>query len=160
MRKHAEGAALADRFWSYVDKRGPDECWIWTGTKTPASHCRGAGMGNLYGKFSFIPEGSQKRKSVGAHRFSFYLHYGRWPAEVLHTCDIKSCVRPEHLKEGPHSENMREASLRGLLRKSLTDDQVLAIRASSLRVCDLAVAYGVHHSAISRIRARKRRTFI
>jgi hypothetical protein len=36
--RHFNFKPLAERFWKYVDRRGPDECWMWTGSR------RGEGM--------------------------------------------------------------------------------------------------------------------
>ena len=47
-------------------------------------------------------------RMMGAHVVSFLLS-GRTPGvgqQVLHTCDIKLCVRPDHLWAGTQRENM------------------------------------------------------
>lgn len=59
----AGGAAIEHRFWRYVDRRGDDECWEWTGSR------RQGGYGRL----------NIKRYPHKAHRLSFVLAYGWEP---------------------------------------------------------------------------------
>lgn len=62
-----------ERFWSRVDKRGPDDCWLFTGG------------GHPYG--TFAPLGKAPR---AAHRVSWALNAGREIAAdriICHTCD-------------------------------------------------------------------------
>ena len=37
--------------------------------------------------------------------------------EVCHHCDVKSCTEAEHLWEGTHAENMRDARRKGIISK-------------------------------------------
>lgn len=88
------------RFWANVDKRGPDDCWLWT-------RCHnGVGYGMI------APNG---KKQVYAHRFSYELHVGPIPkdAYLLHSCDNPPCVNPAHLRIGNDRENMRDVLRRG-----------------------------------------------
>lgn len=48
-----------------------------------------------------------------AHRVSFFLAHGRWPAAGLvvdHICNNKGCVNAAHLRELTNSQNLRRAS--------------------------------------------------
>lgn len=79
-------------------------CWIWTG----AVNCeRGYGY--------FIYEGKPRL----AHRASWSIHNGPIPdgANVLHRCDIPSCVNPNHLFLGTLSDNMKDCSVKGRTEK-------------------------------------------
>lgn len=83
-------------FWNKVDKAG--ECWEWTGGFS----------GNGYGSFKIkkLPI----NVSVGSHLFSYILHNGR-VAEgrvVMHSCDNKKCVNPDHLSLGSHADNVAD----------------------------------------------------
>ena len=71
-----------------------NSCWEWQSI-TGSS---GYGMLKVFGKM------------VSAHRFSYELYKGEIPKglEILHSCDNKLCVNPDHLRIGTHSENMRE----------------------------------------------------
>ena len=85
------------RFWKFVDKTG--DCWLWTGSINP----------NGYGTFTF------QGKTIGAHIFSRILHSGPIPAgcNVLHRCDIRKCVRPDHLFAGTQQENIHDCIAKG-----------------------------------------------
>jgi hypothetical protein len=37
---------------------------------------------------------------------------------VLHRCDVKACVRPDHLFLGNQSDNLSDAALKGRLARS------------------------------------------
>lgn len=77
-------------------------CWVWTGAKYK----------NGYGWIKSF------NKNVSAHRLSHELHNGPIPdgMEVLHSCDNKACINPDHLRVGTHAENMMEAAKRGRMR--------------------------------------------
>lgn len=141
-------ATPEERFWSAVEKS--DDCWTW---KRALNHVRGG-----YGCFN-----AGGRKMIGAHRFSWTLHYGPIPEGlfVLHRCDNPPCVRPDHLFLGTHAENMADMEAKGrrpvgerAYQAKLTDADVVAIRNAAdagERHADIAKRYGTGRSHISQI---------
>lgn len=97
---------LQNRFWSKVDVRGKDECWLWTGAHTPDN-------------YGLITTGSRKdgsRKLVYAHRLSWEIkNNSKIPSDLFacHSCDNPSCVNPIHIWLGTNLDNMRDAKNKG-----------------------------------------------
>ena len=91
---------MPDRFWAKVNKT--DNCWEWTGAKTPFG----------YGQ---IGRPGRNNGTVLAHRYSAMLHFGMFDRRlfVLHHCDNPSCVNPDHLYFGDHQQNADDKMLRG-----------------------------------------------
>ena len=102
-----------------------------------------------------------------AHRVSYEMFKGPIPSDlcVLHTCDVPSCVNPNHLWLGTRGDNRRDAvakdrhakalpSLRGSKHHSsvLTEDAVRHIKSSADSGVSLAKLYGVTKGLISQIR--------
>ena len=77
-----------------------DGCWIWE------AYCIPIG----YGSF-----GLGRRTMMLAHRAAWILYRGPIPAgmNVLHKCDVRSCVNPDHLFLGTQSENVRDMFSKG-----------------------------------------------
>lgn len=76
-----------------------DACWHWVGKKFP----------NGYGAFIY------RGRYLLAHRVAYLLHTGRNPEDsvVMHTCDNRSCVNPDHLRLGSDQENIRDMVSKG-----------------------------------------------
>ncbi len=81
------------RFSRYINTE--HDCWEWTG---------GVNVPNGYGIFT-----ANHTKYV-ASRYSWEAYYGEIPAgmSVLHKCNNKRCVRPDHLYLGTYSDNMKD----------------------------------------------------
>ena len=88
--------ASAERFWRSVDKT--DGCWLW----------RGRVVNSGYGQASV--DGVKWL----AHRYSYTASVGRIDkgAVIDHLCRNKLCVRPDHLRQARHVDNVRSQGLR------------------------------------------------
>jgi hypothetical protein len=92
------------RFWSKVDKRGPSECWLWTGSRNKSN----------YGMFGFYrQDGGQSNQPAGRWLLGFLrgrpLERGE---QACHHCDNPPCVNPAHLYVGSAQDNMRDRNAR------------------------------------------------
>ena len=111
-------------------------------------------MPNGYGQFH------KNGKTAYAHRVAFELAYDEPSDCVLHTCDNRKCVNPEHLFAGSFYDNMndmvekqRQAHGERNTRHKLTEDQVRQIRQEIGLNREIASRYGVSASLISLIRS-------
>lgn len=140
---------LGDRFWSKVERRGDDDCWIWK------AHTSKKG----YGKFDI--DGRTHR----AHRVAWMLAHGEIPEGlcVLHSCDTPGCVNERHLFLGDNDLNVADRNAKGRQARGssngwsvLTEDQVVAIKSelgdAGMSPSGIADKYGVHQRTIKDIR--------
>lgn len=119
LRAHHDDEA---RFWSFVTKGAPGECWGWTGATQ-----------KKYGWFHlWLPNAKRQEsgtdivrtgKAMSAHTYSWVLHNG--PIEgnvpghpelevcVLHRCDNPPCTNPEHLFLGTDADNIADCIAKG-----------------------------------------------
>lgn len=93
-----------------------------------------------------------------AHRFSWEIHFGEIPEGmfVLHECDNKLCVNPNHLFLGNHIDNAVDYVEKGYRRISkLSIEDAREIRklyaAGQNTQRDLAKTFNVSQPNISRI---------
>lgn len=133
-------------FWSRVDRSG--ECWLWMGARSSGG----------YGAMNSRALGGQE----SAHRVSYMLAYGEVPRSlfVLHRCDVKLCVRPDHLFLGTAAENSADMVAKGRStfgerhpKAKLDWPTVNAIRSQSDRgsLAGLAAEHGVNPTTIARV---------
>jgi hypothetical protein len=151
----AKHGTASERFWPKVDKRGPDECWLWTASG--GSH----GYGNL----------RVKGRTRTSHTLAWELTYGPiadglW---VLHKCDVRRCCNPSHLFLGTAADNSQDMGRKGRHpgnglkgdrhpNARLTTEQVIEIRRlASVGWKQTAIAghYGVTVQQINQIVHRK-----
>ncbi len=114
----------AARFQRKVVRRGPDECWSYTGAHFD--------LGGGYPAFWL----AGVQQNVGAHRVACTLAHGPSSLMALHSCDNPKCVNPAHLRWGTNADNQQDRSARGRApigeghaRSVVTTQQVTAMRA-------------------------------
>lgn len=134
-------------------------CWLWLG----------AVMENGYGVSSNrAPDRASHTELV--HRQSYRAFKGAIPEgmQIMHKCDVRSCVNPDHLQVGTHLENMADMRAKGRQpkcdrrgchngRAKLDDARALEIWLSEHRPAIIAKIYGVSRCTVNDI--KKMRTW-
>lgn len=141
-------ADFKTRFWRKVEKRGPDECWPWTGK------ARTTGYGS-------IGTGGRNAPRMLSNRAAWTLSRGPIPDGIVvrHKCHNRLCCNPAHLELGTLSDNVADMwarpseAPRGNAR--LTEEQVEAIRSDPRPSRKVAPEYGVSDAHIRSIRNRR-----
>ncbi len=140
---------LSDRFWEKVQKT--DECWVWLGASRRTYRHKGP---DYYGN---IAAGGQGGATLGAHVVSWILHYGPVPEKsfVLHRCDNRNCVRPDHLFLGTAQDNTADMIAKGRAAfgiahhsAKLTEAAVREIRSTTASVVALASRFAVSPATV------------
>lgn len=131
-------------------------CWLWTK----------GGSKKGYGMFST----GGSANSMSAHRASWVINKSEIPdnMHVLHKCDVKCCVNPDHLYLGDQVQNNKDRKERtGYLTVAkgekvggakLNEKQVVEIRdllSKGFKQRDIAKIYGVDQTNIKCINKRQ-----
>lgn len=137
------------RFWSKVDVRTDEECWLWTGTFVTGG----------YGGFK---AGGKMHR---AHRYSYELANGPIAAglSVCHACDVPACVNPSHLWLGTNEENSADRHSKGRTVSGeshyaarLTASDVRNIRSDERSTSEIASDYGISDTTVRRIKRHEK----
>jgi hypothetical protein len=159
-----EKASLLERLdrWSMPEPN--TGCYIWFG-----------GSYSNYGHGMIgVKRAGAKTRMMMSHRLAWELHKGPIPdgLNVLHHCDMKGCVNPEHLFLGTHQDNMDDKVRKGRQAKGdklahprakgerngnsrLTLDEVLAIREMEGPQRPIAAKFGVTQALVSKIKRKE-----
>ena len=142
--------ALPTRFSANYIPEPNSGCWLW------AAFIRPDGYGCI----------KHSRKTIMAHRAAWIVYYGEIPngMNVLHKCDVRCCVNPDHLWLGTDRDNVvdMEAKGRGVrifgsrhVNSKLTEAQVSAIRDDCRAYTIIAGEYGISPQTVCKIKVRR-----
>lgn len=144
--------SLEEKILTYSIPEPNSGCWLWLGSVSTSG----------YGRVTHRAMGG----ALQAHRASWMVFRGKIldGLFVLHKCDVRPCVNPDHLFLGTHQDNMRDMVSKGRSKPGyvwgdtvgtsrLTKEQVYYILSSPLNQHAIARELGVWQTTISRIRA-------
>lgn len=139
---------IEERFWRHVVfPTTEDSCWIWSGAKA-----------NGYGRIN------DRGQNVYAHRLSWEMHNKKLlrEREIIHTCDNRFCVNPDHMLAGNRLENVHDAIDKGIKTggkiKQSEVSLIKSMHSYGMKQNKIANIFGVCNSYISQILNGKRRT--
>lgn len=139
------------RFWSKVVKPN-DSCWFWTGGLFKSG----------YGAFWFYD------KNVTANWYLYVIHFSKPEKGLLvtHSCNIRSCVRPDHLSLGTAYDNAVDRVLAGnsgkgekhgrSILKEVDVHEIRQLLNDGVRQSEISILYGVSVETVSAIKNKKR----
>jgi len=137
-------AQMVKRFESKFIAEPTSGCWLWEGTYFSAG-------------YALI---SVKHKNRRASRVSWEIHRGLIPEGtcVLHKCDNRACVNPNHLFLGSVLDNHKDMDAKGRRKGNikLSEEQVLAIKSNTRSISAIADEYGVTKSTVYKVKLRRR----
>lgn len=140
MRVRTNGLPFHEKVKARVVEDEITGCWVWQG-----SCCF-----NGYGRLRRGPGG----KPAFCHRIMYEHHYGRIPEGmlVMHTCDNRRCVNPDHLRLGTARDNMRDMLQKGRSTSNLLTEkdvrEIHALNENGVSVHALAVQFCVGPTTI------------
>jgi hypothetical protein len=126
----------------FMDKFIPEPnsgCWLWTGSIAK----------NGYGKI----QGDRRSGSLLAHRYSFKKFvFDPGKMHVLHKCDNRCCVNPDHLFLGNRKDNMSDCAKKlRMANRKLSCEAVEDIKTKRMSQRSFGAVYGVSQTLVSRI---------
>jgi len=145
---------MAVRFWDKVAKIPFHECWEWVGGRNKSG----------YGTIGF---GGWRGPVTTSNRAAWILAHGSIPPGmmVLHHCDNRLCVNPDHLWLGTAADNAHDMvnknrQARGVrnAKTKLSELDVPVIRRlreEGLSALKIARRYGLGESTVRQIVARQ-----
>lgn len=155
---------LWDRFHDKFikDKSG---CWLWINARGGRD-----GRGSISNGCKSEEWVDGDKPVIYAHRAAWILYRGTIPfgMKVLHTCDVPSCVNPDHLFLGTQKDNVHDCKSKGRLvppkyrrgidvpNAKLSPEAVLDIRQRTKMQKEYASQYGICQQTVSDIWRRKR----
>lgn len=112
------------------------------------------------------PQITVDSKNMRVHRFLCRELFGECPIgqEVLHSCDNRLCINPEHLRYGTRKENIADMDSRGRRNTpkgenaglaKLTEEDVRKIRKDKRTSREIAKSYNVNKGTILAIKHRR-----
>ena len=148
--------SIHQRFAEKCEPNPETDCIEWVGARQP----------NGYGRIYWGRREDGSYRIVFAHRAAWEMRHGEIPEGlcVLHRCDNRGCVNPDHLFLGTHADNMADMDAKGRrVRKGpegirarsaiLDDDRVRAIRllAGTMSQGAIGRRFGVDSATVNHI---------
>jgi hypothetical protein len=119
-------------------------------------------------KYSLNKQGYGKiqinSKTHRAHRLAYETYIGEIPEgfSVCHTCDVRSCINPDHLFIGTTKDNAmdmvnkdRQAKGKKVASSKLSEEDIIKIRSDERSQRKIAVDYNVSQLTISNVKTNK-----
>lgn len=143
--------SIKERFEEKFEKQQATGCWLWKAARQGSSG---------YGMFWY----NSDLRDMGAHQASHLIYKGPIPVGmvVMHACDDRRCVNPDHLEAGTQLQNMQDMAKRGRSARgdrngnALLDDVIVSkIKAEYVKrdgeLIRLANKYNVEMNTIANI---------
>jgi hypothetical protein len=140
------------KFWTYVEKRGPNDCWRWLG-------CHKNVKNEEYP--IYIPNSDTK---YAAHRVACFLTYGDAGKCCCHKCPGGGnpwCVNPKHLYPGTDKTNSADRDRDGTTQRGETHSlakltqkqvvQIVKLRKKNLTYEQIAARIGCTVKSVSNV---------